>query len=64
MESKNEPKAQPKIQPRPVQPGDLDKAIERIVEEYDGNIQEFFRDVRETILKQRDRASRSEFCLL
>ena len=49
----------------PVHTGDLDKAIERIRARYGSDLQAFFRDAREAILKrQSSERNKSETCVL
>lgn len=50
---------------QPVETGDLDLALKRIREQYDGDLDAFFRDAKEHVLKQRDKAAgHAEFCIL
>ncbi len=65
---KEEKNPQTEKKPRkaePVQSGDLDKALERIREQYDGDLQAFFRDVKAAMLKRRESAGEhAETCFL
>jgi len=49
---------------QPVQTGDLDQALKRIREEYDGDLNAFFRDVQAKVVKQRNSdEDHAEFCV-
>lgn len=49
---------------QPVQTGDLDQALKRIREQYDGDLDAFFRDAKAKVLKERrDAEDHAEFCI-
>ena len=46
-----------------VRPEDIDAALKRIREEYDGDLHAFFRDVKAKVLKQREVEHRINWAL-